>query len=178
MFKRIYAFLPLLVVLFLSACGVDEERGVVMPPNAVSTKVYTKATLKVSLVGTLPAGSSISGVGFTLYFPVSVAPDMINNAVATGVVTPLGVFSGGLQADPVYSPAVTAAPYGKMLITLADLSQTGVTQVGDVALITLQVNNETSLTAKDFQLGTNGVIDMEGKPIASVSAVVTDVILQ
>ena len=182
MLKRILVSLPLLAALLsLASCGGGGGGGVTAPGNAVTPpaqKVPTTATLKIALTGTLPVDDSIAGVGFTLFFPSDLTPAMTNGAVAANVVVPSGTFAGGMQAEPIFTPSAAPPALGKMLITLADTSPTGVTLIGEVATVTLRVANGATPTASSFVLSTNGVIDFNGKPIPSLNAVISEVILQ
>lgn len=182
MLKRILVSLPLLAALLsLASCGGGGGGGVTAPGDAVTPpaqKVPTTATLKIALVGTLPVDDSIVGVGLTLFFPSDLTPAMTNGAVAPNVVAPSGTFAGGIPVEPIFTPPATPPALGKMLITLTDASLTGVTRIGEVATVTLKVANGATPTASSFVLSTNGVIDFYGRPIPSLNAVVSEVILQ
>jgi hypothetical protein len=179
MLKHILLRVSLLLALFsLASCGGGGGSGgsgnstLPLPGN------YTTAIVKIGLSGTLPANTAISGVMFTLFFPSTLSPALTNGTVAANAVTLSGAYAGGMLTAPVYTPPTTAAMLGKLEVTLADTSQSGVSQLGEVARITLLIANGTVPTVGNFIVSTNGVIDVEGKPISTVSAVVTEVIVQ
>lgn len=178
MFKRTLFRLSMVLVLsLLAACGSGSSgsSSTQLPAPSVS---YSSATLKIDLIGTLPSGTAISGVNFTLFLLPELTPAMANGAVATGVVTPSGIFAGGLQTEPVFTPAATATSYGNLMVTLADMSQTGVTQLGEVAKITLLLPNHSDPAQNSYILNSNGVFDLAGNPITTVRAVVSEVTLK
>ena len=179
MLKHILIRLSSLLVLFaLAACGGGGGSGSSAAALTNANGSYTNATLKIALVGTLPSGTSIAGVNFTLFFLPELKPAMTNGAVAAGVVTPSGTFATGIQLEPVYTAPATATSYGNLLITLADTSQAGVTQVGEIGEITLQLPSHAAPTSNSYMLSTNGVIDLAGNPITTLRAVVSEVTLQ
>ena len=172
--------LILAALLTITACGNNggnSSSSSALPLN-IGEGIYTKATVKISLSGALPAGSSISGLSFTLFYPSFLTPDMSNGTAAAGVVAPSGVISNGSQLDPVITPPATAASYGKILVTMADMSQSGLTQVGEVAQITLRIANGITPTKNSFILSTNGVFDLNGNTLPAMNAVVSDISLQ
>jgi hypothetical protein len=159
-----------LALLTVSACG-GGGGGSAPPPK-------TTAILTINLTGTLPIGSAITGVAFTLTLPANVTPALTNGAVAIGVVTPSGTFLGGTQATPVYTAATANTP-GTIYLTLANAAAAGTSQVGEVATITLQLANGATVTAGDFGFtGGINVTDVLYNSIGGMSANVAGVILQ
>ncbi|HZV82068.1 MAG TPA: hypothetical protein VFF53_07880 [Geobacteraceae bacterium] len=166
----------LLVLTFLAACGGGGGGGS-STPAAVPTPTYSKAIVKVALVGTLPPGSAISGTSFALILKPELTPALTNGAVAAGVVTPSGTFASGTQITD-WTPPNTTITTGKMMIDLADTTPAGVTQVGEVATITLQLVNQSAPPAGSYVLAPYGVADLSGNPIPTLQAAITEVILQ
>ncbi|HIJ86827.1 MAG TPA: hypothetical protein HPP97_03980 [Desulfuromonadales bacterium] len=159
-------------LLTLAACGGGGS-DIVVPPPAKTT-----ATVKVSLSGTLGA-DTIAGASFILTLPANVTPAMTGGAVATSVVMPSGTFAGGTSVAPVpYTPAVGATP-GKLEITVANSVPAGVTTVGEIVTITLQLANGAAPAAAAFPVSSVSVINTApGAAIAGMSASVTSVTLQ
>jgi uncharacterized repeat protein (TIGR02543 family) len=145
---------------------------------AIDTQAKTAATLTINLTGSLPVSTAISGAAFTLTLPVNVTPAMVNGAIATGVVSVSGTFAGStLSPQVVYTAATSSA--GTLNITLANSIQAGVTQVGEVATITLQLANGAAPTAGSFGLSAVSVIDATlYAPITGMNAVIAGVTLQ
>ncbi|HXC93888.1 MAG TPA: hypothetical protein VN652_07750 [Geobacteraceae bacterium] len=179
MLKHILFSISLLLVLsLLTACGGGGSGGDSSSSSSTTaTKAYSKAILKVDLVGTLPSGSAISGTSFALFLKSDLVPALTNGEVAAGVVTPSGFFTNGAQIA-VWTPSNTSMTSGTMMITLADTSPGGVTQVGEVARITLPLTNQTAPAAGSYILAPYGVVDLAGNPIPELKAAISEVILQ
>lgn len=160
-----------LMILTLTACGGGDST------TPITTAAKTQAILKLNLTGTLPADTAIAGAGFTITLPASVTPEIVNNTVAASVITPSGTFAGGTQIPPVYTAATATAP-GKIQLTLVNAVAAGVTQVGEVATITLKITNGVTPSAASFNLSGVTVIDTRGNPVAGMGAVVSGVSLQ
>lgn len=180
MLKHILLGSSLLLMFLLSACGGGGNGGEGNTASSSSTtETYSKATLKVALVGTLPAGSAIGGVSFALFV---LQPDltlaMTNGSVDAGVVALSGTFVNGIQTEPIFTPNSTVPNFGKILMNVADTTQAGVTQVGEVARITLQLTNHKAPPAGSYYLAPYGVVDLSGNPIPTLQAAVTEVLLQ
>ena len=161
-----------LSLLALAACGGGGSDNVLPPP------AKTTATVKVSLSGTLGV-DTIAGASFILTLPANVTPAMTGGVVATSVVRPSGTFDGGTFVTPApYIPAVGATP-GKLEITVANSVPAGVSTVGEIVTITLQLANGATPAAADFPPGSNvSVINPSGAIITGMSATVTGVTLQ
>ncbi len=130
-----------LALLMLAACGSGGGAGT----------VYTSVTLKVNLSGDL-GGKAISGAGFTLTLPSNTAPATVNGVVAAGVVKPSGTFADStITPVATYTPASGTIP-GKLVIIIANSIPAGVTTVGEVATVTLQLTNGAALSAVNFVL--------------------------
>lgn len=166
MIKHILTYLSLsLTLMTLAACGEGGGGG-------GGTTVYKTATVKIGLDGTLPANTAISGVLFTMELPADVTPAMTSGAVANGVATPSGTFTGGILIPPIYLPA-TSTTAGSLKIAMGNLNPSGITLVGEVVTVTLQLTNGASPAATSFNLNTIGVIDTSGNPISGVKAVIS-----
>jgi hypothetical protein len=167
MFKQIFlASVLSIALLILAACGDN------------STHTNTITTVKVALSGNL-AGQAISGAGFTMTLPANVTPAMTGGTtVAISVVTPSGTFAGSTLAPIVtYSPAVGATP-GSLQIIVPSSVPAGVTIVGEVATITLQLANGANPTIADFSVNSVSVTNTFDAPITGMSALVSAVTLQ
>jgi hypothetical protein len=161
---------PLLLI--LAACGGGGGDSAAPP-------AYSTATLKINLNGNLQGGN-IAGVEFTLTLPTHVTPAMANNTVAPGVVTPSGTFAGSSVAPLVtYIPAAGSTP-AELQIAVSTLVPAGVTTVGEIATVTLQLTNGAAPGAADFTLNKVPVkvSDINGSPGASLTATVAGVTLQ
>ena len=118
----------------------------------------TTATLKIVLTGNLPASTAISGASFTLTLPANVTPATVNGTVVTGVVSNSGTFSNSTIAPLViYTPATTVP--GALNVTLTHSAPAGITQVGEVATIILQLANNATPTSASFGLSAENVIE-------------------
>ena len=158
-------------LLTLAACGGGGS-DVVLLPTAKTT-----ATVKVSLNGTLGA-DTIAGASFIMTLPANVTPAVTGGAVATTLVTPSGTFAGGTYVTPVpYIPAVGATP-GKLEITVANSVPAGISTVGEIVTITLQLANGAAPVVADFPVSSVSVTNTLGAPIVGMSASVTGVTLQ
>lgn len=174
MIRQLLKYLSLtLTLLILAACGGgggDSSSG---------PTTYTTATVRIALNGTLPANRAIAGAGFTLALPADVTPATINGIIASSVVTPSGTFAGGTLIQPVYTPA-TATTAGTVQIALANAAPSGITQVGEIATVTLKLANGAAPTAAGFTLPQVGVtvIDTDGNSVSGMQVIVTGVQLQ
>jgi hypothetical protein len=172
MMKHIlYGTIFFLTLLMLAACGGGGG-------GDTASVTYTKATLKINLNGDL-GGKAIVGAGFIVTLPANVTPAMVNNAVASGVVTPSGTFAGGTLTPPVYTAATATTP-GTVQIALANSVEAGVSTAGEVATITLQLANGAVPGAADFGLSTVSVnvVDTLGNYVEGITASVAGVTLQ
>lgn len=148
MSKNILKYLAIILTLItIAACGGGGGAPAASP---------TTATLKISLTGILPSEKAISGAEFVLTLPAGVTPAMANDIVTSSVVIPSGTFDGGVIAPPVYTPA-TINTAGTVRIPLATANEFGVTMVGEVATITLQLSNGAQPTVDGFTFGSTGV---------------------
>jgi hypothetical protein len=174
MAKQLLKYLSLtLTLLTLAACGGGGGDSSSVPTT------YTTATVRIALSGTLPANRAIAGAGFTLALPADVTPATTNGIIASSVVTPSGTFAGGALIQPVYTPA-TATTAGSVRIAVANAAPAGVTQVGEIATVTLKLANGAVPTAAAFTLPQVGVtvIDTDGNSIGGIDATVSGVTLQ
>lgn len=167
-----YLVMPLTLIT-ISACGGGG--GSTSPqPTAKTT-----ATLTINLTGTLPAGTSLSGTDFTVTLPGNVTPVMANGAVAAGVVSSAGVFTGSTLSPQVVYTAATAGVPGSLMVILPNSIPAGVTQIGDVATIILQLANGAVPTAADFPLSAVSVIDAaQYAAISGMGVSIASVMLQ
>lgn len=164
--KLVNSVFVIFMLTLLAACGGGG--GSTEPSAAPST-----AVIKLNLTGTLPSNTAIAGVGITITLPANVTPELANSIVAASVVTPSGTFAGGTQTSPVYSAAS-----GTIQLALVNSADAGVTDVGEVATVTLQLANGVAPTDASFSLASVNVIDTLGNPIAGMGAVVSGVTLQ
>lgn len=171
---RIFAHIIFaLTIMTLTACGGGGGGTTPQTPPP-----STKATLKINLTGTLPAGSAMAGAGLTLTLPANVIPEMASGAVASTVVTASGVFAGGSVTTPVYVPANGAVP-ASLQLAVANAVPAGVTQIGEIATVTLQLANGATPAASSFSFSNVSVIDTLGNiNSSSMGAAVANVTLQ
>lgn len=137
------------------------------------------ATLKVNLTGTLPVSTAISGAAFTLTLPTNVTPALASGSVASGVATCSGTFAGSTLAPQLVYTAAAAGVPGTLYVILANSAAAGVTQVGEVATITLQLANGAAPAAANFGVSAASVIDTNpGNSISGMGVAVASVTLQ
>jgi hypothetical protein len=172
----------LLLLIALAACGGGSSGTPDNPsPGNPSSgnQTSTKATVKVAISGTLPAGTNIAGVGVTVALPagVTVATDG-SGAVATGSVTPSGIFASGTQTPPIYT-AASVANLASLKICPTSSTAGGESQTGEIATLVVNLANGTTPTANSFVLSDLVVVNSGtyGK-ITGISAAVTTVTLQ
>jgi predicted small lipoprotein YifL len=162
----------ILILMTLNACGGGGEENLNQPP------AKTTVALTINLTGTLPANTAIAGTDFTLTLPANVTPANTNGVVATGVVTLSGTFTGGIQTPPVFTAATANTP-GTLEVILANPAYSGVTRVGEVATISLQLANGATPTAGSFGFNAVRVIDATlYNTISGMGATITNVTLQ
>lgn len=163
----------LLMLTALTACG--SSGGV----SSDSTQTaYKAATLKINLTGTLPSATGISGAVITLNLPSGVTPFTVNGAVTSDTVTPSGTFAEGTQVAPVYTAALGSTP-ATLKLALASSATSGVAQVGEVATVLLQLSNNVTPSATDFNFNSVSVIDAEEyRQISGMGASVASITLK
>ncbi|MFA7403721.1 MAG: hypothetical protein WC007_07000 [Pelobacteraceae bacterium] len=171
MTKYIVKFLTLtLTLLTLAACGGGSGG------DSTTDTTKTTAPVKIALNGTLPPGTAIIGAALTLTLPDNVTPELVSGTVAASVVTPSGVFAGGVLIPVVYKEATPSAP-GMVVIALASSAATGVAATGEVATVSLRLTNSATPTAGSFTLD-QLVTDTSGRVISGLTATVSGVTLQ
>lgn len=162
----------LILLAALAACGGG---GGASP----DTPAYTKATIKISLEGTLPAGTNISGAGVTIVLPagVTVATDG-NGNVTTDTVTPTGLFATGTQVPPIYT-AASGVDAATLKISLASGTVSGEDRTGEIATILVDLENGIEPTVASFGLNSLAVVDAATyNTITGLSGSVISVTLQ
>lgn len=157
--KNILLYLALILTLLtLFACGgggsIPTTTTTTTPPAAKTT-----ATLTIDLTGTLPASTAIAGADFTLTLPANVTPATTGGIVATSVVTNSGTFSGSTLVPQVTNTAAVSPTPGTLRVILSSSAAGGVTQVGTVATITLQLANGAVPTTGSFSVSAVSVTD-------------------
>lgn len=163
-----------LTLLVLVACGGGGSSPTTTPPAAKTT-----ATLTINLTGTLPASTAIAGADFTLTLPANVTPATIGGVVTTSVVTNSGTFAGSTLAPQVTYTAATSLTPGTFRVILSSSAVGGVTQVGTVATINLQLASGAVPTTSSFSVSAVSVTDaLLYNPISGMWASVADVTLQ
>lgn len=161
-----------LVLMNLVACGGGGG-------DATAPAAKTTASLKMSQTGSLPPSTTISGADFTLTLPANVTPAIANGDVATGVVSLSGTFAVSTLAPQVVYTAATASAPGTLRVILANSVAAGLSQVGEVATITLQLANGAAPTTASFGVNAVSVIDAAlYAPITGMNVVVASVTLQ
>lgn len=149
----LFSITSILTLMILAACGGGGGGDTKNPSPAKTT-----AALTINLTGNLPASTAIAGTDFTVILPANVTPALTNGGVASGVVSLTGTFASGTQTRPVYTAATANAP-GTLKVILANPVNAGVTQVGEVAMITLQLANGATPTSGSFGINAVSVID-------------------
>ena len=167
-----------LTLMILTACGGGGGGGTAPAGQNPTPIAKTTATLKINQTGSLPPSTAISGADFTLTLPANVTPAMTNGAVATGVVALSGTFAGSTLSPQVVYTAATASAPGTLKVILASSEAAGLSQVGEVATITLQLANDAAPTAASFGVNAVSVIDALYAPITGMNVVVASVTLQ
>lgn len=147
--KLIYLALTL-TLLTLAACGGGGSSNGSNPANAV---------LKISLTGSLPQYSAISGATFTITLPENVTPALTNGIVASDVASNSVTFAGSSISPQVVYTAATVNAHGTLKVILTSSISTGLTQVGEAATITLQLANGAVPSAGSFILSDVSVYD-------------------
>lgn len=143
------------MIMLLAACGGGETATQTQP---------TSATLKLATRGTLPAGTTLSGVFITVTLPagVSVMTDAAG-AVAAGVVAVSGVAVPGNFLPPAYTPASGAAP-ASLRIALSSTAAAGF-GVGEFATVICNIASGSHPQASDFSLSGFSAIDLSGNTV-------------
>jgi hypothetical protein len=164
-----------LTLLTLAACGGGGGgSGSVPPPTAKTT-----ALLTINLTGALPAGTAISGADFTITLPANVTPTLSNGAVVTGVVVNSGTLIGSTVSPQVVYTAATGNTPGTIKVILTSSATAGVTQVGEVATIALQLANGVVPSAGSFLVSADHVFDATIiSQLSGMNVVVSSVTLQ
>jgi hypothetical protein len=144
------------------------------PPTA-----KTAATLTINQTGSLPASTTISGAAFTVTLPANVTPAMTNGAVATSAASLSETFAGStLPPQTVYTAATLNTP-GTLKVIIASSEAAGLSLVGEMATITLQLANGAAPTADSFVVSGDSIIDATlYAPITGMNVVVANVTLQ
>lgn len=168
-----YLALTLALCIICSCGGGGDTTG----QNPPLTK--TTATVKIAHTGSLPAAKTISGADFTITLPADVTPAMTNAAVAVGAVTLSGTFAGSSLAPQVtYIPA-TPNSAGTLRVILASSDSSGLSLVGEIATVSLQLAHYAAPTATSFVVSNDSVIDATSyAPIAGMNVIVAGVSLQ
>jgi len=157
--------------------AVTVQKGITVTHDILLIPIVSSAKVTINLTGTLPADTTIVGADFTLTLPANVTPLLNNGSVDASVVTPSGTFAGGTNLAPVYTHA-TVTTAGTIKVTLANASQLGITSVGEIATITLQLTNNATPSVANFSVATDSsAIDRRGDVITGMSAAVSSVIL-
>ena len=177
--KTILFYLALtLMMITLTACGGGGGGG--NDTAGLNTPVAkTTTTLKIRQTGSLPATKTISGADFTITLPANVTPATTNGAVATSVVSLTGTFASSTLAPQVIYTAAAGSTPGTLRVILTSSEAAGLSLVGEVATITLQLANGAVPTVSSFIVSGERVIDATlYAPIVGIGVVVADVTLQ
>jgi hypothetical protein len=171
--------LSLLLLITFAACGGGGGGSSSTGSVVTNPTVHTKATVKIALTGNLPAGTSISGAGITVTLPVGVTvPTDSTGAVATGSVTPSGIFATGAQVTPIYTPA-SGANAATLKLAMASGTPAGESQTGEVATLVLDLAIGVAPTESSFALSELTVVNATTYDlIPGLSGAVTAVTLQ
>lgn len=165
----------LTILISLTACGGGG--GSSSPPN--NTPTYTKATAKIAISGTLPAGAKISGTGVTVTLPVGVTvPTDSGGTVIAGTVTPSGIFASGTQTPPLYT-AASGGNAATLKLGLASGTPTGENQTGEIVTIVFNLTNGAIPISSSFALSDLVVVNTTNYgEITGLNASVSSISLQ
>lgn len=149
----------MMILSMISGCG-----------GGGSSAKPTGATLKLSSLGTLPAGKAVSGIVATVELPtgVTVKTNQDGTADAT-VVVGSGLLNGaaGTMGPVIYTNA-TATAKAKLDFTIASTAVNGV-GVGEYATITVILNDVNPLVA-DYKITAFKAYDMSFVEITALTA--------
>ena len=139
--KKIMMACTAILMFFMYGCGSSSS----------SPAQPTSAVLKLSTTGTLPTGTSLSGIGVAIDLPsgVSVSTDA-TGAVSSGVVTASGVAVAGSIATPLYTPATGATP-ATLKFVLVSTSASGF-GAGEFATVNCKIAPGSFPKSDDFSL--------------------------
>lgn len=164
-----------LALLIMSACGGSDGSG----GGATGGSNPTSAKLKIYLTNTLPAYTAFSGMDFTITLPENVTPRNTNGTVDTGILTPLGGFTGSTLAPLITYSAAAPPTLGTIRVILTSSIPAGINQLGDVASITMQLTNGATPTVGSFALSSVSVFDAAlYNHISGMGALIASVELQ
>jgi hypothetical protein len=128
----------------------------------------TTATLKLSTVGTLSPGTTLSGIGVSIVLPagVTVATDA-NGAVSSGVVTVSGVAAPGTVLAPSYTPASGGNP---ATLTFAMVSNVSAGfGIGEFATLTCNRASGVTPQVTDFSVTLNPIDAQTYVPVTGLT---------
>ncbi len=161
--------IALLFMLSLVGCGSGGGDGTVPPVTQP-----TSAVLKLSTTGTMPAGTSLAGVGVTIVLPagVSVSTDT-TGTVTAGVVTASGVAAKSTVIPPVFTPATATKPATLKLVVGSTAA--GGFGVGEFATVSCNIGSGSFPKSTDFSLPAADikVADLVLQPVPGITATVT-----
>ncbi len=155
-----------IVMFTLAGCGGGSG-------SSSSNNTPVTMTLKVSTTGTLPAGTSICGVGFTITLPagVTVATNQ-DGSVAGGVVAPSGVISSTTATNTqIYTPEGTAP--AKLDIVVSSEVAGGFGTGEFVSITVTRPAGSTAPTAANFSLSNFAPADRLYQPITAINGFLT-----
>lgn len=156
------------VMTLISACGGGG--GSAGAPAPVQTNT---AALKLSIAGTLPAGTSVAGLDVVVTLPSGVTVKSTTAPVTdSGVVVASGLAGASTQVVSAYTPAAgtTAAT---VRVLLADVNGFA---AGEFATVNCDIAPGSAPKAADFTVQTNEVKDLNGAAIAGMTAQVATTI--
>lgn len=127
----------------------------------------TTAVVKLS-AETLPAGTSLSGLGLTLNLPagVTVKTDAAGVVAPGTVAGPGGTASTGILAE--FTPAAPPAQ-AKLALALTSAEKQGL-GIGEFATVTCDVAPGTTPSAADFTITEVQAVDIPGNKLSEASA--------
>lgn len=166
----------LVIITLLAACGVGGGGGGTTTPPATTpqpTVSYTSAILKLSIQGTLPAGTALSGLGLTVTLPDGVIVETnADGTVKSGMLAPSGVLSPSTASCiQTYMPASGATP-GKLDIIVISTQQNGF-GTGEFATVTCKLTKQVDVTAASIVLSDFKPADLNLTPISGLTPVVS-----
>jgi hypothetical protein len=153
--KRLLLFGLMCGILALAGCGGGGGGNAAAPQP-------TTATVKLSTSGTLPQGTSLSGIGGTITLPSGVTVQADASGVVSGsVVTVAGVAAPGTIVA-FYIPANGTTP-ASVTFAMVSTAAAGF-GIGEFATLTCNLASGATPTASDFSL-TFQATDLSGNTV-------------
>lgn len=155
--------------LVIFGCGGGGGGGTGGDSKQEPDPVATTAAVKLFSEGTLPAGTSLAGIGITVNLPAGMTVKTDSDGkVVEGTVAGSGVTAGkATLAEPDYTPASDTAP-AKLSFVLAGTEAEGF-GTGEFATVTCDLAAGTTPQATDITLSDFKPVDLRGGAVAGLT---------